>query len=372
MRRYAQHRRAVIASECSGGYASFMGVLAQAPSYERVIFAQDEAAKLRTIIAIHSTRLGPALGGCRIQPYPSEEAALTDVLRLAEAMTWKAAASGLDLGGGKSVIIADPNRDKTEPLLRAFARVVDSLGGRYVTSVDVGSSVEDLDEMRRETPHVVGLSSAYGGSGDPSPVTARGVAAAMRSCIYHLFRDTSLAGRRIAIQGAGKVGYHLAGILTVEGAEVVATDTSVDHLGRVVADFGVDTCPPDQILEQECDVVAPCALGGVITEDVIPRMKCRIVCGAANNQLARAEDADALGRAGILFAPDFIVNAGGLISVADEMSGWNADRVLARVEKIGRTLLDVFHIAHVDNVSTAQAAVEYAKRRMRTLAALNH
>jgi leucine dehydrogenase len=322
-------------------------------------------------VAIHSTRLGPSLGGCRIQPYATEADALEDVLRLAESMTWKAAAAGLDLGGGKAVIIADPSRDVDEALLRAYGRVVESLGGRYITSVDVGSTVQDLDEIRRETRWVVGVSPPYGGSGDPSPITAQGVVSAIRSSLHQVFRDTSLEDRRVGIQGVGKVGYHLAGLLVSEGADVVVADPSVDNLGRTVADFKVETCPPDQILELECDVLAPCALGGVIGEEIIPRLKCRIVCGAANNQLGSLEDADALAEAGILYAPDFIVNAGGLISVADELIGWNRERVLLRIEKIGRTLLDVFHLAQVRNLSTARAAVEYAKQRMRTIMALN-
>jgi leucine dehydrogenase len=348
-----------------------MGVFDRANYFERVVFATDPAAGLRTIIAIHSTRLGPALGGCRIQPYTDEDAALTDVLRLAESMTWKAAAAGLDLGGGKSVIIADPARDKTEALLRAFGRVVDSLGGRYITSVDVGSTTEDLDVMRRETTRVVGVSEFSGGSGDPSPITAQGVLVAMRSCLHHIFRDTTFRGRRVAIQGAGKVGHSLAGLCVAEGAVVIVADTNLDNVARAVADFDVETCPPEQILEVECDVLAPCALGGAINDDTIPRLKCRIVCGSANNQLGELDDADDLGRAEILYAPDFIVNAGGLISVADELTGWNRDRVLRRVEQIGRTLLDVFHMASELDTSTAKAAVDYAKRRIRTLSRLN-
>ena len=348
-----------------------MGVFARARGFERIVYAQDAKAGLRAIIAIHSTRLGPALGGCRIQPYRTEESALDDVTRLAESMTWKAAAAGLDLGGGKAVIIADPERDRDEALLRAFGRAVESLNGRYITSVDVGSGVDDMDEIRRETKWVVGVSPAYNGSGDPSPITAEGVAVSMRACAHHVWREASLKGRRIGIQGVGKVGYHLAGILTREGAEVVVADPSVDNLGRVVADFGVETVPPDQILELECDLLAPCALGGVITAEVIPRLKCKIVCGSANNQLTDISDADTLSDASILYAPDFIVNAGGLISVADELIGWHRERVLQRVSKVGRTLLDVFHISQVRNVSTAQAAVEYAKQRMRTISALN-
>lgn len=348
-----------------------MGVFTTARNFERVIYAQDPRADLRTIIAIHSTRLGPALGGCRIQPYRTEEAALEDVLRLAESMTWKAAAAGLDLGGGKAVIIADPERHKDEALLRAFGRTVESLGGRYITSVDVGSNVGDLDEIRRETKWVVGVSPSYGGSGDPSPITAHGVAAAIRSCAFQVWRDPSLDGKRVGIQGVGKVGYHLATMLAAEGAEVIVADPNLDQLGRAVADLSVDTCPPDEILELECDVLAPCALGGVLNEETISRLKTKIICGAANNQLASVEDADALRRADVLYAPDFIVNAGGLISVADEMIGWNKDRVIARVDKIGRTLLDVFHIAQVRDTSTARAAIEYARQRMRTISALN-
>lgn len=348
-----------------------MDVFERARDHERVVFANDPAADLRTIIAIHSTRLGPAVGGCRIFPYASEDDALTDVLRLAESMTWKAAAAGLDLGGGKAVIIADPARDKTEVLLRAFGRVVDSLGGRFITSLDVGSTTADLDVIHRETRYVVGLPEVSGGGGDPSPITAHGVAGAIRSCLYQVFRDASPRGRRIAIQGVGKVGYNLAGLLAGEGAEVVVADTSLDNVGRTVADFGVETSSPDQITELECDVFAPCALGGIINDETVPRLKCRIVCGSANTQLDSIGDADALRRADILYAPDFIVNAGGLISVAEEMTGWNRDRVLARVDGIGRTLLDVFHLAQVLNVSTAEAAIEYARRRIRRISALN-
>ncbi|HVE91661.1 MAG TPA: Glu/Leu/Phe/Val dehydrogenase dimerization domain-containing protein [Actinomycetota bacterium] len=347
-----------------------MGVFEQASDYERVVFASDPAAGLRAIIAIHSTRLGPALGGCRIMCYQSEQDALTDVLRLAEGMTWKAAAAGLDLGGGKSVIIADPQRDKTEVMLRAFGRVVQSLDGRYITSVDVGSSVADLDEMRVETKWVVGMSPHQGGSGDPSPYTARGVAAGMRSALYHVDRDTSLSGRRIVIQGAGKVGYHLAGICASEGAEVLVADPNVDALAKACADHGVGTCSLDEVLEKECDILAPCALGGVFNSDTIPTLGCRIVCGAANNQLATFEDAAALEKAGILFAPDFIVNAGGLISVADELHGWSEGRVLARVDRIARTLLDVLHLSGESGAPPASAAVDYARNRIRTLTSL--
>lgn len=308
-------------------------VFRRAEGFERVIFASDDAAGLRAIVAVHSSRLGPALGGCRLQPYPTEDAALDDVTRLAEAMTWKAAAAGLDFGGGKAVILADPGRDKGEALLRAFGRVVESLGGRYITSVDVGTSTPDLDEMAKETRWVVGVSPHHGGGGDPSEITARGVLNGIRSCVYTLRRDTSLERRRVAVQGVGKVGYHLAALCREAGAEVVVADPDVDNLGRAVADLGVGTVAPDEILRLDCDVLAPCALGGVL-------------------------DAD------------FIVNAGGLISVADELDGWNRDRVLAKVDRIGRTLLDVFHLAAETGIPPYEAAVAYAKERIETLSEL--
>jgi len=347
------------------------GVLDRADGFERVVYATDAAAGLRSIVAIHSTRLGPALGGCRIRAYASEDEALTDVLRLAEAMTWKAAAAGLDLGGGKAVVIADPQRDKTEALLRAFGRVIDSLGGRFITSVDVGSSVADLDVMSRETRWVVGLSPFNGGSGDPSPATARGVLGAIRACLQHRWRDVSLDGRKVAVQGAGKVGFHLCVSLAQQGAEVVVADPNADALGALAAEVNVRTVDPDAIVGVDCDIFAPCALGGVLDAETIPHISAPIVCGSANNQLASTQDAKRIADAGILYAPDFIVNAGGLISVVDELDGWNADRVFARVDAIGRTLLDVLHLAAETDSTPHDAAVEFAKRRIRTLDALN-
>lgn len=347
-----------------------MDVFDQAAGFERVVYATDPAAGLRTIVAIHNTRLGPALGGTRCLPYSSGDEALTDVLRLAEGMTWKAAAAGLDLGGGKAVIIADPQRDKDEALLRAYGRVVDSLGGRYITSVDVGTTTPDLDEIRTQTRWVVGVSPFNGGHGDPSPFTARGVAGAIASSLYHVHRQTSMAGRRIAIQGVGKVGYHLAGMCASEGAEVIVADVDVDAVGKTVRDHGVKTVPIDEILTTDCDVLAPCALGAVLNEDTIPKLACTIVCGAANNQLGTDADALRLQEADIAYAPDFIVNSGGLICVADELSGWNADRVAARVDRIGRTLLDVFHMASETGMTTGDAAVAYAKERIRKLTSL--
>lgn len=347
-----------------------MDVFDQAPGYERVVFASDPAAGLKCIIAVHSTRLGPSLGGTRCHPYATEQEALTDVLRLSQGMTWKAAAAGLDLGGGKAVIIADPQRDKSEALLRAYGRVVESLKGRYITSVDVGTSTPDLDEIRTQTNHVVGVSEFNGGHGDPSPYTAQGVANGMRSSLYHVDHDTSLKGKRVVIQGVGKVGYHLAGICAREGAEVIVADVNVDAVGKTVADHGVKTCAVEESTTIDCDIFAPCALGAVLTEETIPRLSCRIVCGAANNQLGEEADGKRLMDADIVYAPDFIVNAGGLISVADEIHGWNQQRVMARVDRIARTLLDIFHLASEAGITTEEAAVSYAQQRIKKLSAL--
>lgn len=347
-----------------------IGVFAQASGFERVVFAQDPSAGLKAIVAVHSTRLGPALGGMRMRAYASEAEALTDALRLAESMTWKAAAAGLDVGGGKAVIIGDPQRMKDETLLRAYGRVVNSLGGRYITSVDVGTTTPDMDVIRRETEWVVGVSAFNDGAGDPSGFTAQGVAQGMHVCLQEVFRDPSLRGRKVAIQGAGKVGYHLAGICSSAGAEVVMADPNLDALARAVTDFGVSTCLPDEILRVDCDVLAPCALGAVINELSIARLSCRIVCGSANNQLATDEDARRLAAAGVLYAPDFIVNAGGLICVADELEGFNAERVQTRVDDIGRTLMRVFDRAAQSGHSTAEAALEYARRRIRRITML--
>lgn len=347
-----------------------MNIFTEAQGFERVVYAQDDRAGLKAIIAIHSTRLGPALGGTRCRAYESTDDALSDVLRLAEGMTYKAAASGLDLGGGKAVIIADPERDKTEALLRAYGRAVDSLDGRYITSVDVGTTVADLDEMHLETDHVVGRSPHSGGCGDPSPYTALGVASAMKAALYQVTKKASLRGTKIAIQGVGKVGHALAGICVEAGAEVVVGDVSVDAVGRAVADFGVGTAELDEVLFVDADIVAPCALGGVINLETIDKLSCQIVCGAANNQLADISNADALVKRGILYAPDFIVNAGGLICVADELQGFSAERVSARVEQIGRRLQEIFALSVETGENPTTAAVDYAKRRIEIISSL--
>ncbi|MGH2724275.1 MAG: Glu/Leu/Phe/Val family dehydrogenase [Actinomycetota bacterium] len=342
-----------------------MGVFAELrDQYEQVVFFHDPPSGLRAIVAIHSTALGPALGGTRFYPFASEEDALRDVLRLARGMTYKAAAAGLDLGGGKAVIIGDPKRDKSEHLFRAYGRFIESLGGRYITAEDVGTSREDMDVLRRETSWVTGVSKRLGGSGDPSPVTAYGVYQGLRACAEEALRTSSLEGVRIVVQGVGKVGYHLVKHLAEAGAVLTVADVDVDAVARVVREFGVETTEPDKSHALECDIFAPSALGGVIRDDTLPDLKCAVVAGAANNQLERPEHGEALAEMGILYAPDFVINAGGLINVADELIGYDRDRAMAKVEGIYRTLREVFLLARTEGITTAAAATRLAEERM--------
>jgi leucine dehydrogenase len=333
--------------------------------YEEVVFFHDRASGLRAIVAIHSTSLGPALGGTRFYPFASEDEALRDVLRLSRGMTYKAAAAGLDLGGGKAVIIGDPKRDKSEELLRTYGRFIESLGGRYITAEDVGTYREDMDILRRETRWVTGVSKRLGGSGDPSPVTAYGVFQGLRACAEEALRTPSLDGVRVVVQGAGKVGYHLVKHLTEAGAVVRVADVDVDAVGRVVNDFKVETVEPDKAHATECEILAPCAMGAVIRDDTIPELKCAIVGGAANNQLERPEHADALHDLGIVYAPDFVINSGGVMNVADELFGYDRERVMKKVEGIYRTLREVFRRSRTDGITPARAAERLAEERIR-------
>jgi leucine dehydrogenase len=342
-----------------------MGVFTElGDEFEEVVFFHDRPSRLRAIVAIHSTQLGPALGGSRFYPYRSEEDALHDVLRLARGMTFKAAAAGLDLGGGKAVIIGDPDRLRSEELFRAYGRFLDTLQGRYITAEDVGTTGEDMDMVRRETRSVVGVSPSMGGSGDPSPVTAWGVYQGLIACAEEAWKDSSLAGKRVAVQGVGKVGYWLVKHLRDAGAEIVVSDVNVDAVARVVREFQVDTAEPDKIHAVDCDIFAPCALGGIIRDDTLPDLKCRVVAGSANNQLEREEHGEALQQMGVLYAPDYVINAGGLINVADELRGYDRDRAMAKVEGIYRTLREVFLVARERGVSTAKAADAVALARV--------
>ncbi|HWC14892.1 MAG TPA: Glu/Leu/Phe/Val dehydrogenase [Actinomycetota bacterium] len=346
-----------------------MGVFEQieGDGYEQIVYCSDDASGLKAIIAIHSTALGPALGGTRFYPYTNEEDALVDVLRLAKGMTYKAAAAGLDLGGGKAVIIGDPRRIKSEELLRAYGRFVETLGGRYITAEDVGTALEDMDTVRRESRWVTGCSRTYGGSGDPSPVTAYGVLQGIKACALEVFGEAELKGRTVALQGVGKVGYALCGYLVEEGADVTIADIDVDNLGKAVNAFGVKTTALDSIHAVETDIFAPCALGGGINDDTISELRCKIIAGAANNQLAREEHGDKLRDLGILYAPDFVINAGGLINVEDELRGYDRDRAMSRVDSIYKALQLIFTMSRERSISTARAAMEYAEDRIRKI-----
>ena len=330
------------------------------------MFCRDEASGLRAIIAIHSTALGPALGGTRFHPYVSERDALADVLHLSRAMSYKNALAGLDLGGGKAVILGDPNRDKTEALLRAYGRFVQSLGGRYVTACDVGTYVEDMDVIARECEFVTGRSVANGGAGDSSILTALGVFQGMRAAAEHVWGEPLLAGRRVGIAGVGKVGRLLVEHLLTDGAEVLVADVSVQAIARVRTAHPEVAVAPDTatLIREPIDVYAPCALGSALDDATVTALTAKIVCGGANNQLEHPGVEKLLEERGILYAPDYVVNAGGVIQVADELGGFNFERAQARVARIFDTTRAIFEVAEQDGVPPAVAADHLAERRM--------
>ncbi|MCU1616007.1 MAG: vdh, partial [Frankiales bacterium] len=334
--------------------------------HEQVVFCSDPASGLRAIIAIYSTALGPALGGTRFYPYPSEEAALTDVLALSRAMAYKNSLAGLDLGGGKAVIIGDPHGDKTEALLRAYGRFVEALGGRYLTACDVGTYNADLDVVARETRFAHGRSEAYGGCGDSSVLTAYGVFQGMRAAAQHSWGSPSLAGRIVAVAGAGKVGSHLIGHLVDDGADVLVTDVDPAAVDRILTRFPQVKAAPDTatLVRTAHDVYAPCALGGAVDAETVDVLPAQIVCGGANNQLAAPDIADRLVDRGILYAPDYLVNAGGVIQVEDERHGFSFPRAQAKTSGIFDVALRVFRTADEQGVSPAVAADRLAEERM--------
>ena len=348
------------------------GVFAQASGHEQVVFCHDEPTGLKAIIAIHSTALGPALGGTRFYPYSSESDALADVLNLSRGMSYKAALAGLDLGGGKAVIIGDPATTKTEALLRAYGRMVQSLGGRYYTACDVGTYSEDMDQVARECDFVTGRTVAHGGAGDSSVLTAYGVFQGMRAAAEATWGAPTLHGRTVGVAGVGKVGHHLVRHLVEDGAEVVVTDVNPEAVARVQTEHPAvrSVADADALVAGELDVYAPCALGGALTDEVVAVLSARIVCGAANNQLAHEGIEKQLEDRGVLYAPDYMVNAGGLIQVADELEGFSFDRAKARAEKIYDTTKQVFALAAEDGVPPAVAADRLAERRMREVGRL--
>lgn len=332
--------------------------------HEEVVFGSDPVSGLKAIIAIHSTALGPALGGTRFYPYGSEAEALEDVLRLSGAMSLKAAAAGLDLGGGKSVIIGDHRTDKSERLWRAYGRVVDSLQGRYITAEDVGTDAYDMDMIRRETRWVVGVPVEEGGSGDPSPATARGLVAATRAVMEFLDKD-DLSGRHIAVLGVGKVGSDLVRRFIDLGAKITVADVYPPAIERIVARFPeVTVVGLDEIYDVECDVFSPCSLGGVLTPQTIERLRCAAVVGAANNQLVSYDDAEMLAARDILYAPDFVVNAGGLINVSEEISGYNVDKAAAHIDKVYDNMRRVLVASRDRGITPNRAAIDLAHERI--------
>ena len=340
--------------------------------HEQVVFCSDPGSGLRAVIAIHSTALGPALGGTRFYPYATEDDAVADALRLSRAMSYKNSLAGLDLGGGKAVIIGDPRTDKTEALLRAYGRFVEALGGRYLTACDVGTYNADLDVVARETRFAHGRSLAYGGCGDSSVLTAYGVFQGMRAAAEHRWGTPSLAGRTVAVAGVGKVGSELVDLLAADGAELVVTDVDPAAIDRVRARHPQVRVAADtaELVGMPHDVYAPCALGGALDAATVATLPARIVCGGANNQLVTPRIADDLLARGILYAPDYLVNAGGVIQVEDERHGFSFERARARAAGIFDVAQRVFRTADADGVSPAVAADRLAEERIRSVGRL--
>lgn len=331
--------------------------------YEQLLFCQDEASGLKAIIAIHDTTLGPALGGARMWTYANEEEAIVDALRLARGMTYKNAAAGLNLGGGKAVIIGDPKKDKNEAKFRAFGRYIQGLSGRYITAEDVGTTVEDLDIVHEETNFVTGI-SASGSSGNPAPVTAYGCYVGMKAAAKEAFGTDSLEGRKIAFQGAGNVAFELCRYLNEEGAEIIVTDIFKPAVERVVELFGAKAVDPKDIYGVDADIFSPCALGAIINDETIPQLKAKVIAGSANNQLKEDKHGDMIHELGIVYAPDYVLNAGGVINVADELYGYNRERALKKVETIYQNLEKVFEISKRDQIPTYVAADRMAEERI--------
>lgn len=311
--------------------------------FEEIVYCRDEKVGLNAIIAIHDTTLGPGVGGTRFYPYQKEEDALSDVLRLSFGMTYKAAISRLPFGGGKSVIIGDPEKTKTEALLLRFGEYVDSLNGRYICAKDVGIHGADLRIIARKTKHILGVEGLKNSSGDPSVATAFGVVQAIRAIAKELLGRNSLEGLKFAVQGLGSVGHGIVEEIYREGAEITVTDVDREAIERTLEKCNVEVLNPEKIYDVKCDFFVPCAMGAVLNSDTIPRLRCKIVAGAANNQLANVEDGYALAKKGIFYAPDYVINAGGLINIAEELHGYNRDRAFEHVAQIYQTMVQIIH-----------------------------
>ncbi|MFZ5609746.1 MAG: Glu/Leu/Phe/Val family dehydrogenase [Pseudomonadota bacterium] len=334
--------------------------------HEEVVYCSDPETGLKAIIAVHSTALGPAAGGVRMWPYGSEDEALTDVLRLSRGMSYKNAMAGLALGGGKAVIIGDPKKDKTADLMRAFGRCVELLGGRYVTAEDVGMSVADMAHVMEVTRHVTGTSHGVSAAGDPSPYTAHGVFCGIKAALAHAYGDDALAGRSVAIQGLGNVGYNLARALHQAGARLVVADIMADRVSRAVAELAATPADVKDILYADVDVLAPCALGAVVNDMSVDRIKAKIIAGGANNQLAEDRHGRRLMERGILYAPDYVINGGGIMNCSLEFEGRfvSSAASMAWVEGIAKTLADIFAAASAQGRPTNEVADEMARARI--------
>ncbi|NBP70229.1 MAG: Glu/Leu/Phe/Val dehydrogenase [Cytophagia bacterium] len=345
--------------------AGIFGTLTQM-GHEQVVFCNDEATGLKAIIGIHNTVLGPALGGTRMWNYANEQEAITDVLRLSRGMTFKAAISGLNLGGGKAVIIGDAKTQKTEAFMRRFGKFVNSLGGKYITAEDVNMKTADMEYIGMETKHVTGLPESMGGSGDPSPVTAYGVYLGMKSTAKKVYGNDSLTGKKVAVQGVGQVGMYLVEHLVKEGAKVTINDISEEKVKALVEKFGVAVVNADGLYDLDMDIYAPCALGATLNDNTIPRLKCSIVAGAANNQLKEElKHGYMLKDKSITYAPDFLINAGGLINVYNEHLGnYNRKRALEQAEKIYTTNLSILNLAENEKISSQEAAIKLCEKRI--------
>ncbi len=336
--------------------------------FEQVVFCQDKTSGLKAIIAIHDTTLGPALGGTRMWTYDTEEAAIEDALRLARGMTYKNAAAGLNLGGGKTVIIGNPKTDKNDEMFRAFGRYIEGLNGRYITAEDVGTTEADMDLIHLETDYVTGTSGDDGSSGNPSPVTAYGIYVGMKAAAKEAFGTDSLKGKKVAVQGVGNVAYTMCAHLHEEGAKLYVTDINQEAVQRAVDEFGATAVPIDEIYKQDVDIFAPCALGAIINDETIPQFKCKVIAGSANNQLKENRHGDQIHEMGIVYAPDYVINSGGVINVADELIGYNKERALNRVGGIYDTILEIFAISKRDGIPSYVAADRLAEERIARVA----
>ena len=336
--------------------------------HEQVVFCQDKETGLKAIIAIHDTTLGPALGGTRMWNYKCEEDAINDVLRLSRGMTFKAAISGLNLGGGKAVIVGDSKLHKSEKLMRKFGQFVDSLGGKYITAEDVGMNTKDMEYVRMETKHVTGIPESMGGSGDPSPVTAYGVYMGMKASAKFLWDNDNLKDRKIVVQGVGHVGEYLVKYLSEEGADIFISDINKEKLEEVKNKYGTTIIENDSILDFEMDIYAPCALGGILNTETINKLKCKIICGGANNQLEDEErDSLHLRDRGITLAPDFLVNSGGLINVYSEIKGYSTEKALDKTKEIYNTTLDILKKSNDEGITSYSAAMNIAQQKINNI-----